>query len=419
MMKNNDQNVVETVFSPVVPLIKEAAKSIKGDSETYKLSLFPFTINLLFGIIKGIKSIGLLVTETKTSPVAEAMDLVIASKSMYSEAFSRYNPEIYRKIFLRLLETLDFMAIPEIKHLGRLLLVDGSLFPAIVSMQWASYKKTAKAIKLQLSFELNRMIPTQFMCTEGNYSERKFLKKILEEGVTYICDRGYICFNLFKEICEKKAFFIIRGKSVMDYKIVDYFALNIPAKFLGLLKEVKDMKVIFTNDTNNLAYRIVTFTALGELYVLITNRFDLTTYEVIMLYAYRWQVELCFRFLKRTLNGIHLMCHDPKGIQIQFYLYMIGYLLLLSFKQKCEIINERNQPKEGSEEKNQNTDIPNNLDYDSNPKTERQYVCGLVSLLGKGLRKYWKIGIHWLTAVRNSLLKPFTLSTVSTIVMRQ
>lgn len=418
-MDNNDQNVVETVLSPVVPLIKDAAKSIKGDSETYKLSLFPFTINLLFGIIKGIKSIGLLVTETKTCSVAKAMGLVIASKSMYSEAFSRYSPEVYRKIFLQLLERLDFMAIPEIKHLGRLLLVDGSLFPAIVSMQWANYKKTAKAIKLHLSFELNRMIPAEFMCTEGNYSERKFLKKVLEKGVTYICDRGYICFNLFKEICDKKAFFIIRGKSVMDYQIVEYFVVNLPAQFLELLEEVKDMKVVFTNDRNNLAYRIVTFTALGELYVLITNRFDLTTYEVIMLYAYRWQVELCFRFLKRTLNGIHLMCHDPKGIQIQFYLYMIGYLLLLSFKQKCEIINENNQPKERSEEKKHNTDIPNNLGYDSNPKAERQYVCGLVSLLGEGLRKYWKIGIHWLTTVRNCLLEPLTLSTVGAIVMHQ
>lgn len=416
---NDDENVIETVLSPVVPLIKEAEKSINGDSETYKLSLFPFTINLLFGIIKGIKSIGLLVTETKTSPVAKEMDLVIASKSMYSEAFSRYSPEAYRKIFLQLLETLDFMAIPEIKHLGRMLLVDGSLFPAIVSMQWATYKKTAKAIKLQLSFELNRMIPAEFMCTKGNYSERKFLKKILETGATYICDRGYICFNLFKDICEKKAFFIIRGKSVMNYKIVECFTVNIPAKFLCLLEEVKDMKVVFTNDTHNLAYRIVTFTALGELYVLITNRFDLTTYEVIMLYAYRWQVELCFRFLKRTLNGIHLLCHNPKGIQIQFYLYMIGYLLLLSFKQKCEIINETNEPEKRSQEINQNSDIANDLDYDSNPKTQRQYVRGLVSLLGEGLQKYWKIGIHWLTTVRNCLLEPFTLTIVRTIVMQR
>ena len=163
MINKNHQKVVETVLSPVVPLIKEAADSIKGGAQTYRLSLFPFTMNLLFLIIKGIKSIGLLVTDTETCRVAKAMGLVIASKSMYSEAFSRYSPELYRKIFIQLLQILDFMAIPEIKHLGRLLLVDGSLFPAIVSMQWAVYKKTAKAIKLQLAFELNRMIPTEFM----------------------------------------------------------------------------------------------------------------------------------------------------------------------------------------------------------------------------------------------------------------
>ncbi len=41
---NDDENVIETILSPVVPLIKDAEKSINGDSETYKLSLFPFTI---------------------------------------------------------------------------------------------------------------------------------------------------------------------------------------------------------------------------------------------------------------------------------------------------------------------------------------------------------------------------------------
>jgi hypothetical protein len=68
-------------------------------------------------------------------------------------------------------------------------------------MIWASYKKNAKAIKLHLAFELNRMIPVQFLNTEANASERKVLLNILEAGVTYVADRGYVCFNLFYEIC--------------------------------------------------------------------------------------------------------------------------------------------------------------------------------------------------------------------------
>ena len=82
-------------------------------------------------------------------------------------------------------------------------------------------------------------------------------------------------------------------------------------------------------------YRLVRFTALGEVYFILTNRFDLTTHEIILLYAYRWQIELFFRCIKRTFQAIHLWAHEPNGLQIQYYLYLIVYLLLLSLKQQC------------------------------------------------------------------------------------
>ncbi len=69
-----------------------------------------------------------------------------------------------------------------------------------------------------------------------------------------------------------------------------------------------------------------------QIMYLVTNRFDLTTYQVIMLYAYRWQIELFFRFIKRTLNCIHLFSHDCKGIQVQFYLYMIVHTPTIGFQ---------------------------------------------------------------------------------------
>ena len=35
---------------------------------------------------------------------------------------------------------------------------------------------------MHLSFELNRMIPVHFLCTEGNYSEKAFLRDVVEKG---------------------------------------------------------------------------------------------------------------------------------------------------------------------------------------------------------------------------------------------
>jgi len=399
-MNDNKLNVFEKIIAPIIPFLEKTQNSIPNDAAVYTLSFFPFSMNILFAIINRIPSVSLLVTDIKTSDNAKSLGLAVASKSMYSEAFVRYDSHLFRSVFVKLLAALSFLHIPEIEHLGQIMLIDGSLFPAISTMSWASYKSTANAIKMHLSFNLNKMIPVEFLAKEGKYSERKFMKDILQEGVTYICDRGYISFKLFKNISDKQAFFVIRGKKGMLYNVSDALNIDIPDEFFKFFSKIKDIKVKFINDKDHCTYRIVKFTAMGEIYVLVTNRFDLTTYQVIMLYAYRWQIELCFRFVKRTLTAIHLMTHSPEGIQIQFYLYMIAYLLILAFKQECHKISDEHEANDDSE-----TDEKTNNSV--NKKTVRPYVRGLVSLLGEGLKKYWKIGLHWLKVLHNFLLKPF------------
>lgn len=105
---------------------------------------------------------------------------------MYSEAFGRYDPKLFRRFFLSLLEQLDFSKIPEIKSLGRFILVDGSIFPALRTMAWAAYTSTGNALKMHLAFELNRMVPVQFISTDANGNEKEALLALLEAGVTVL-----------------------------------------------------------------------------------------------------------------------------------------------------------------------------------------------------------------------------------------
>ncbi len=401
------KNLFTKLLAPVYPLIQEASNSIPGDSKKYKLSFIPFTISLLFGIISGVKSVSLLITEIATSDELKALGLVNVSKSMYSEAFVRYDPQLFRSIFYHLIKAIGLICIPDLQCLGQLLLVDGSIFPAISTMRWASYQSTANAIKMHLAFDLNKMTPVQFLVKEANYSEREFLSGIIEKGITYICDRGYISFRIFKKMYDTGAFFIIRGKNKLCYVVQEQLAVNIPDQFLSYIRNIQDIKVIFDNGTDNNFYRIVKFIALGEQYVLVTNRFDLTTHQIIMLYAYRWQIELFFRFIKRTLNCIHLFSHDSKGIQVQFYLYMIAHTLLLSFKQECEQISDEHKGVDMDQIPTKNDMNCKSSNKDISPKSGRIYVKGLVTMLGERVRKYWKIGIHWLTVLRNWLFKPF------------
>ena len=135
--------VFESLISPLKPLLTEQENQLKGDN--YKLSFYFFTQNLIYAIFAQVESISLLVTTLKSSPDTLAFSLVEASKSMYSEAFRRYDPTLFQKLFLALLGQLQFLGIPEIETLGRFMLMDGSLFSAIKTMDWAVYKNSQNA----------------------------------------------------------------------------------------------------------------------------------------------------------------------------------------------------------------------------------------------------------------------------------
>lgn len=391
--------VFKTILAPLFSLLREQCAQLKGDADTYKLSLEPFVLTLVFAVLNNVKSISLLVTEIDSSAVAREFGLIKASRSMYSEAFSRYSAEMFQNMFHRLLQRLDFLSIPELQFLGRLVCVDGSLVPAIQTMAWAKYKSTANALKINLAFELNRMIPVQIITADANTSEREMLAQLLEAGVTYIADRGYLSFKMIRQVIENQAFFIFRMKSNWKYTIVQTLDASIPEKWQGFVHDVTDQKIIFRNEAG--VHRLVRFSALGEVYLILTNRIDLKTHEIIMLYAYRWQIELFFRCIKRTFNAIHLWAHERNGVEIQFYLYLIVYLLLLSFKQQSALQDQ-------SPDNNTSTDEQARkcIQIDAS-ESRTPPACGIVTLLGERLHRFWKIGLHWLVRVRNSLSMEF------------
>ena len=211
-------------------------------------------------------------------------------------------------------------------------------------MEWAKYTSQCQALKMHLAYELNRMIPVQFISSEANYSERKVFMELLEAGVTYITDRGYLAFDIFQQVTEKQAFFITRIRYNMRASIQTVLEVNIPESWNFYLSEVTDALVIFSGDKSKVTYRLVCFYVFGEWYRITTNRLDLKTSEIIILYAYRWQVELFFRCIKRTLDALHLWNHEPNGVKIQFYIYLIVYVLLIYFKQT--LVKEQESQKE-------------------------------------------------------------------------
>ena len=82
--------------------------------------------------------------------------------------------------------------------------------------------------------------------------------------------------------------------------------------FPKCFEQITDEIICFTNDKHKETYRLVSFTVIQSRFLICTNRMDLSTLQIIMLYAYRWQIELLFKFIKRTIGGIH---PDASGLE--------------------------------------------------------------------------------------------------------
>ena len=62
---------------------------------------------------------------------------------------------------------------------------------------------------------------------------------------------------------------------------------------------------------------------------LITDRLDMPAETIALLYAYRWHIEIFFRWLKCTLGCRHLLAESENGIRIQMYAALIASLLVI------------------------------------------------------------------------------------------
>ena len=179
------------IAKPITQLINDK-KFVPENDSAKKLVFNKFLTLLLYYYLMGIDSLRSLITDLRTNDNVSKIGLSPVGVSTIHDAFYRYRSTLFQKIYCYLLKTLPVYQIDEFKELGRFILTDGSIFPMAINNFWAEFKKRSKALKLHLCFELNQMIPTYFLVTNGKCDERKVLASIIEQAVTYIADRGYL-----------------------------------------------------------------------------------------------------------------------------------------------------------------------------------------------------------------------------------
>ena len=311
-----------------------------------------------------LNSLRALQAATQVPSVQRSLNLPYASLGSLSEASHVFDPELLRHLFEELAQrtqALDAVprpsALPEVLSL---IAADSSLWKTLPRMAKALYEQPLTrsrkgGLKGHFQFDILKGAPVGAHFTPGALDDRPSLAQHLRPGVLYVIDRGYQDYNLYAAIQAAHSSFLARLREDSVYAVLEQRTLTSRDEAAGVYwdavvrlgaeaaPDAPPLRVLkarlVSPPPHNLHPRCkggkhksyTRHEPLIQEWILVTDRLDLDADLLVLLYHYRWKIELFFRWLKCTLNCQHLFCESENGMQIQFYAALIASLLVLLY----------------------------------------------------------------------------------------
>ena len=227
-----------------------------------------------------------------------------------------------------------------------LTLVDGTLFTALPKTVDALWKDDDhKGYKAHVHYDLLKSVPVKATLTDANTSERQVLRENLEANRLYVLDRGYGSYQLMQDIVDASSSFVCRMPVRYSREVVENIELTVEAKEAGIITDqivklgvretcgiVKEpVRLIELKCTERTLKSVRLERKNGKketTMLVVTNRIDLDADVIALIYHYRWQIEIFFRYFKHMLGCRHLLSYCDNGIEIQTYAGIIACLLI-------------------------------------------------------------------------------------------
>jgi len=231
--------------------------------------------------------------------------------------------------------------------------VDGTLLRQLPQITQACYAtRKDRGWKLHTHFEVLRGVPVRARVTDasgrGAANEKAVLRTSLESDRCYVMDRGYEDFSLFNAIVAAGSSYVCRVRNDHHFRVdhdvqagrspsAEARAAGVLSDELGRMGSDKSRRI---EHPDHLQRRIVIQFAAHpkrggrrrqgatQEIVLVTNLRDVPAEIIVLLYRFRWLIELFFRWLKCVLGCRHLISESARGIEIQMYCALIACLLI-------------------------------------------------------------------------------------------
>ncbi|MCP4252534.1 MAG: IS4 family transposase [Candidatus Scalindua sp.] len=289
--------------------------------------------------------------------VQDKLGIMRTSLGSLSAAGRIFDPELLTPIISELASQVGSLDLD--KRLQNLdvtvVAVDGTLLKALPKMLWALWlDKDHRAAKIHLEFDVHKGAPIRAQVTNANEGEIAKLESALASGKLYCLDAAYAKYSFLDKIIQRSSSFVVRLRDNASYEIVDEHQLSEAdleagvefdrTVWLGckprrdnLSRPIRIVQIHYYDERVLSGYKRKsrvsskkTFRTRSPEHTLIiaTDRMDLPAEFIGLLYRYRWQIELFFRWFKCILGCQHLLSLSQNGIQIQVYCALIASLLI-------------------------------------------------------------------------------------------
>jgi hypothetical protein len=253
------------------------------------------------------------------------------TRSNLAKANENRNSKIFEEFAYHLIDIARRKCVNddfEIK--GKIYAFDSSTIELCLNVfWWAKFRKTKAGIKLHTLYDVVTQIPAFIHITAATVHDVNAMDVIpYETGAYYVFDRGYVDYARLFKITLLAAFFVVRAKSNLKFERM--YSNKVDKKKGVQCDQIGRLTGFYVSKEYPDKIRRIKFydVETRRTFVFLTNNMELSALEIALLYKYRWQVELFFKWLKQHLKIKAFWGTSENAVRIQIYSAIIAYCLV-------------------------------------------------------------------------------------------
>jgi len=209
---------------------------------------------------------------------------------------------------------------------------------------WAKFRKHKAAVKLHTLFDIRCQIPCFIHITDGLCHDVNVLDILeFESGAFYVMDRGYLDWIRLHRIHQQGAFFVTRAKKNLAFERVYSHSVD-KACELRCDQTIRLKNFYASTEYPDHLRRIKYYDKeQNRTFVFLTNNFEAEALQITLLYRYRWQIELFFKWVKQHLRIKVFWGESPNAVKTQIWVAVCTYVLAAILKKELEISISMNE----------------------------------------------------------------------------